>query len=462
VKDASATPYNGQRINSPTSANKTQVTPSGKLCRAVSIVQNTTAAQIDSIRSGVSPATIGNAGTISLWYKSNSAWVGTDNALFDATNAANKWFYLAKLANGTLRLKVPDNTSATIVLTATSSVQNIPAGTWTHIAVTWDLSIPSASTVQIFVNGTLVGSYTGASNGSIRTALTSVIDLGDLRSSTYNDLGSTPYSADGLLDEVHFYSRALNATEIATDRDITRSCAAPDHFTLTHDGTGINCQAEQVKITAHLADHTTANGYVGTINLTASTNHGDWSISDAYGSLNNGTANDGKATFTFVSPDQGDVILNFKDTYAETVTIGVADGVITESSGVTTSAEHLPLTFASAGFQFQADGVGNTIGPQIAGKYSNLAPGAQTLTLQAIKTNDQTDACEAALVGSQTISLAAECVSPTTCQGAVFSITGDSEVSLASNASGAVSVLPSSRISAGKNSCAVAKPATHG
>jgi len=439
VKDASATPYNGQRINTPTSANKTQVTPLGKICRAVSIVQNTTAAQVDSIRSGVSPATIGNAGTISLWYKSNSAWVGTNNALFDATNSTNRWFYLAKLADGTLRFKVPDNTGATVVLTATSSVQSIPAGTWTHIAVTWDLSIPSASTVRIFVNGTLVGSYTGASNGSIRTSLTSVIDLGDLRVGTYNDLGSTPYSADGLLDEVHFYSRALNATEIATDRDITRSCGAPDHFTLTHDGTGINCQAEQVKITAHLADHTAANGYVGTINLTASTNHGDWSISDAFGSLNNGTANDGKATFTFVSPDQGEVILSFKNTYAETVTIGVADGVITESSGVTTSAEHLPLTFAGAGFQFQADSVGNAIGPQIAGKYSNVEPGDQTLTLQAIKTNDQTDACEAALVGSQTISLAAECVSPTTCRGAVFSVTGDSEVSLATNASGAVS-----------------------
>ncbi len=53
-----------------------------------------------------------------------------------------------------------------------------------------------------------------------------------------------------------------------------------------------------------------------------------------------------------------------------------------------------------------------------------MAPGAQTLELQAVKTNDDTGACEAGLVGSANIELAFECKNPSSCSTRQVNING--------------------------------------
>ena len=86
----------------------------------------------------------------------------------------------------------------------------------------------------------------------------------------------------------------------------------------------------------------------------------------------------------------------------------------------------------------------NTIGTQIGGKASNVAPGAQTLELQAVKTHDDTGACEAALTGTTVIDISFECEDPTSCATSPLAFSG---ISLPTNANAAVqnyarSILP--------------------
>jgi WD40 repeat protein len=69
----------------------------------------------------------------------------------------------------------------------------------------------------------------------------------------------------------------LGASNIIGAYDCTSSLVEPDHFSIEHDGTAINCLAEDIKISAHKANHTVEAWYTGRIDLSTSTNHADWS-----------------------------------------------------------------------------------------------------------------------------------------------------------------------------------------
>jgi len=207
------------------------------------------------------------------------------------------------------------------------------------------------------------------------------------------------------------------------------NCTSTGHFAIAHDGSGINCQAEPVTVTAHKDDHTTNTAYTGTASLSTSTNHGDWSLVTGNGTLTNSGA--GAATYAFASADNGTVSLGLKNTFAETVNIAVTDGTISQDSG-----EAAALTFAASGFRFLADGSANAIGTQIAAKPSSTAPGAQTVELQAIKTSDNTGQCEAALTGTQVVQLGSECVDPSSCAATKVEV---NSTAVSSNSSGSVS-----------------------
>jgi uncharacterized repeat protein (TIGR01451 family) len=224
-------------------------------------------------------------------------------------------------------------------------------------------------------------------------------------------------------------------TNSASDVDTILSV---DHFSISHDGSGINCQAEEITITAHDSSHNVVSNFAGTVTLTTSTNHGDWSktivAADAFGTLTPGASDSGSATYTFVAADNGSITLNLSDTYAETISINLAYGAISETSNNAIAADDPFLTFDATGFNFLADSSVNAIGTQISGKASNVAPGAQVLELQAIKTSDSTGACETALNGNKTIQLAFECLNPATCTARQVSING---TNIAGNNSGA-------------------------
>jgi hypothetical protein len=95
------------------------------------------------------------------------------------------------------------------------------------------------------------------------------------------------------------------------------------HFKIMHDGTAVNCQAEDITITAHNCAEEIATSYTGTIDLSTTTWHGDWSVVSAAGSLTN--SGRGNGTYSFAAADDGEVVLGLRDTYSETTNIDVAD-----------------------------------------------------------------------------------------------------------------------------------------
>lgn len=140
-----------------------------------------------------------------------------------------------------------------------------------------------------------------------------------------------------------------------------------DHFVIAHDNNGINCLREPITITAVDSGGATLADYTGTVNLSLTTNNGNWFTTDEGGSsadLAQGTLtdtpgdNDGAATYQFDATDLGTVVLYLEDTIQETTNISVAEGGITDDN---TEGD---ITFRPAGFVFSP----SPINTQVAGK----------------------------------------------------------------------------------------------
>ncbi|MBV1919348.1 MAG: hypothetical protein KUG73_01595 [Pseudomonadales bacterium] len=209
-----------------------------------------------------------------------------------------------------------------------------------------------------------------------------------------------------------------------------------DHFRISHDDSGVTCEAELVTIEAWGTDGNLMTDYTGSITLSALTvpgvtGNGDWLTSgNEHGTLTPTGSDVGTATYTFDAADLGSVELNFKDTHVETVNINVSDSGVNESGSYDND-----LVFSNVGFRFLVNDAAVDIPTQIAGKDFNVAPNENTIALQAIKTNDSTGACEAFLINSQNINMAYECVSPASCKSAPVEIGG---VAIGDNGSGSV------------------------
>lgn len=149
-----------------------------------------------------------------------------------------------------------------------------------------------------------------------------------------------------------------------------RNCG-PDHFAISHDGSGINCLPEAITIRAENADGSLVTDYTGTMNLNTSTNNGNWTITDnlgnssdlAQGTLNDTAGdNDGAATYQFGAGDGGSVVLYLQDTVAETTNINLSE------SGITDDNTEGDIIFRPFGFVFSP----SPITTQIAGRPFDL------------------------------------------------------------------------------------------
>ena len=221
----------------------------------------------------------------------------------------------------------------------------------------------------------------------------------------------------------------------------------PDHFAISHSGNAVNCQAEPVTITAHNSLHA-AVATTSTITLSTSTGRGDWSKSAGAGTFAAGASNSGSATYTYAAADNGVAVFALKDTYAETVSINVASGSVTEKTGSALASEDLNLPFAASGFRItNGSNVATTIGTRIAGLSSAAGSSAQSLALQAIRTDTSTGACTSVFASGTTVSvdMAYQCNDPTTCvAGQTLGITNNgTTTSIASNPNSGVSTYTS-------------------
>lgn len=248
---------------------------------------------------------------------------------------------------------------------------------------------------------------------------------------------------------------STNIHEIDTLRicATSQSPVSADHFLIAHSGTAVNCQAENVTFSAHDAAHAAYTLGSGTsVSLSTSTGHGDWSLVSGAGTL----TNSGNGAATYVSGAESSFVLALKNTYPETVNIDVVAGTATENSGSSAAGHDPDLTFHPSGFRF-TDGTNPiSIGTQIAGKASNVAPGAQNLFLQAIRTDTSTGACVGVFADNTTVNvgMASQCVNPTTCiAGQQVSITNNSiTTAIAANPNSGVSTYTDVPLRFGTNS----------
>ncbi len=217
------------------------------------------------------------------------------------------------------------------------------------------------------------------------------------------------------------YFSESNFTSGGEDIDALTLTTAPftpplvDHYAISYPlGTpGVTCEALAVRITAHgdASDHANivAPSNTTTITLSESPAADGWALRAGGG--------------TFIPPNQYtfDGVETFVDfwlteTTATTVPhidIDVTDGTSTDLDGV---FEDDNIEFADAVFRFFADGTGEGIGTQIAGKESDINPDMQTIQLRSVITNSTTMACETRITGSTAIDMAYKCNNPTTCE----------------------------------------------
>jgi len=415
VLDASGNGFHGNPTGTVSTVIASPATPPGT-CRAAVIPSNSTTAAINAIDTNLDVDNrMRRSGTISFWYRSNSTWdaSGGDRQLLDATVTSGRPFSLVKRGNGTLRFSLTDSDDS--VVTVTSPSYSTPAGTWVHVAVTF--SYGSNARARIYVNGTLVATDGTSTADSIATSI-GTLYVGDNRSSAAGGSG-TGNSADGQIDEVRLYSNERTAAEINLDRAVTRPCASTgvNDYAISYPGgtTGLTCEPAQVTFTARDGTGAVVNPSAGTtLTVTTSTGTGTWvsPLVTGSGTWTPSGSNNGQATYAW-SGGESSFTVRLRQTATGAMNLNVADS----NGRVEGSAVDPTITFAGSAFRITANGTSAaTIGTHIAGKPSNVGYGAQTLYLQAIRTDTSTGSCTT-VFQNQTVNveLASQCNNPTTC-----------------------------------------------
>jgi hypothetical protein len=344
-----------------TVAGGAQTTPSGKICYGATVPVNTSAAQIDAINSGINvPATVGGSGTITFWYKANTAWSGggtQDAQLIDATINSPDWFFVVRRNTGQLRFVIRD--SAGVDRIAETGAIAVTAGTWKHIAVSWSfnaLAPANSDHMLIYVDGVLQTTLSFTTAGTLAPGI-GTLYIGDNRSSAIGVSGSGR-SLDGVIDEFRMYNYEGGIGLVQRDMNATTPCATISNFLINVGAASAStCAPKNITITARDATNATLTNYTGTINLSTSTSHGSWAKVSAGGTLVNGAADSGAASYSFVSGDNGVITLSIANTHAEAMTINVVD-----SSVGTTLSVSSTLTFLDNVFVISpTDSLGNTV-----------------------------------------------------------------------------------------------------
>jgi MSHA biogenesis protein MshQ len=405
VLDTSGNGSNGSPVGT------AQTTSAGKICRGVVI----SATGTNAISTGISVPAIGSSGTIAFWYKANTAWSGAgtqDAQLLDATTTNGQWFFLVRRGGsgtsaGKLRFVVTDSSGAAQIVETPAIV--VAAGTFKHIAVTWNFNNLASSNndrLRIYVDGVQQAQTTFTSTTLTLSSSIGPLNIGGTRSGIAGQSGTTT-SADGVLDEFRAYNYEANAATIVSIRDQNAS-GCLSHYSVSAPAAGLSCQASTVTIFPHTASHAAyTNNSI--ISLSTSDGKGDWVLQNGHGVLVPGPVNTGSATYLFTSESQ--VILSLTHPTTGAVTVGVTDGSYS-------AQENTPIvvTTCAAG-KFIACEVSTPRCAPVVGSiayanlYTKLANTAFALDLSALKIDGSVDT---AFSGTITMNLLASSAAPTT------------------------------------------------
>ena len=135
--------------------------------------------------------------------------------------------------------------------------------------------------------------------------------------------------------------------------------SGPDHFAVNvGSASASTCTPKNITISALDASNNVIPGYTGTVNITTSPAHGDWSTVTAAGTLTPGAADSGTASYTFAAADNGVTTLALSDQHADAaLSVSVVDPLVGTSSTTST-----PIAFSDNAFVITNDAV------QVAGR----------------------------------------------------------------------------------------------
>ena len=140
-------------------------------------------------------------------------------------------------------------------------------------------------------------------------------------------------------------------------------CGSIDNFEIIVPAAASVCDGGNAEISiAAKYGSTTVTSYVGQVTLTVSNSRGDWAAVTAAGTLNNGTADDGAATYQFVVGDSGAVTLELGMAVTANVTVTVQDA----SAAVTTTSAAFDFVNGTQSLSITNDTV------QVAGKPQSM------------------------------------------------------------------------------------------
>ena len=206
VKDTSGNGRHAQIVGAATSS------ATGRAGRGLLIPENTTST-IAALDTGIDINSIGNAGTISFWYKSTASSDGW-KVLYDAsTSTAARFYFVREGDAGT------DGTTA--VITAGTSQRNVYDANgiddtqWSHVTVTWN-----GATMRAYVLNADCSTRWDESNtaAGVIHADTGTLYFGDNRSTAitggYHD---SLDSANGSFDLIRIYNHAQTPTEVSAN-----------------------------------------------------------------------------------------------------------------------------------------------------------------------------------------------------------------------------------------------------
>lgn len=164
------------------------------------------------------------------------------------------------------------------------------------------------------------------------------------------------------------------------------NCSVASFLVSVASATPSTCTPAELSVTALDANDEVMTGYTGTVTLSTSTLRGDWAPFGGTGSFDNGSANDGLATYTFAAADAGLARLVLFHTLAQDVVVTARDASVAGSSSTSPT-----LAFRDNAFLFTEDAAGKISGSNIA-----VAGRPHDYTVSVMKKDPATGSCSVA------------------------------------------------------------------
>jgi hypothetical protein len=256
-----------------------------------------------------------------------------------------------------------------------TSAAVISTNAWTHVAAVHDAD---TKTRTLYVNG-VAQALTG---GGLSNTYAGNWGVDSGPATIGGETNETAKRFSGAIDEVRFYDSAFASQDIMAIYNETHACEnipVTDHFDIDHSDNAIFCAPTLITVTAEDITNNREVAYSGTVTLDTQSGDGNWLLSSGAGNLVNGVDNDGMATYSFASADQGQAVFSL-DRSGMSEGDPLAVNIQVNDNGITDDDLEGLLNFAVSGFTLTGTvlddssdpiDVSQGIGTQVAGENAN-------------------------------------------------------------------------------------------